>query len=111
MIDTNKTTKASKAKAAAAPKVDAAEAKTVDVQGTHQFTDADELAHFIHHNPEFGALPLQEQDTLRGQLVTAKRAEAEQDGYWPDGRKRLTLTEGDALADLNGTPRPDNHVD
>ena len=111
MSDTSKTTKASKAKSAAAHKVDAAEAKTVEVKSIHQFTDADELAHFIHHNPEFGALPLQEQDTLRGQLVTAERAEAEQDGYWPDGRKRLTLTEGDALADLNGTPRPDNHVD
>lgn len=81
------------------------------VKAERKFDSADELAHFIHHNPEFGALPLQEQDTLRGQLVTAKRAEAEQDGYWPDGRKRLTLTEGDALADLNGTPRPDNHVD
>ncbi|WP_368921296.1 hypothetical protein [Comamonas aquatica] len=81
------------------------------VNAQRKFGSADELAHFIHHNPEFGALPLQEQDTLRGQLVTAKRAEAEQDGYWPDGRKRLTLTEGDALADLNGTPRPDNHED
>lgn len=81
------------------------------VKAERKFDSADELAHFIHHNPEFGALPLHEQDTLRGQLVTAKRAEAEQDGYWPDGRKRLTLTEGDALADLNGTPRPDNHVD
>lgn len=28
--------------------------------------------------------------------------------FWPDGRKRLTLTEGDAAADLAGTPRPDN---
>lgn len=30
--------------------------------------------------------------------------------HWPDGRERLTLTEADAQADLNGTRRPDNHV-
>lgn len=110
MTDTSKTTKASKAKAAAAPKVDAAEAKTVDVQGTHQFTDADELAHFIQHSPEFGTLALDEQDKLRKQLIEAKRAQQE-GGQWPDGRKRVTLTDGDALADLNGMRRPDNHMD
>ncbi len=75
MTDTSKTTKASKAKAAAAPNVNAAEAKTVDVQGTHQFTDADELAHFINHNPEFGTLPLDEQDALRAELIALKRGQ------------------------------------
>lgn len=99
-------TAADKAPEAAQP--DQAQHEAVKAQ--RKFGSADELALFIHHNPEFGTLPLQEQDTLRGQLVTAKRAEAEQDGYWPDGRKRLTLSDGDALADLNGTPRPDNHV-
>lgn len=78
MSDTSKTTKASKAKSAAAPKVDAAEAKTVDVKGTHQFTDADELAHFIQHNPEFGTLALEVQDKLRSELIDAMRAEAAQ---------------------------------
>lgn len=100
-------TAADKAPEAAQP--DQAQHEAVKAQ--RKFDNADELAHFIHHNPEFGTLTLQEQDTLRGQLVTAKRAEAEQDGYWPDGRKRLTLTEGDAMANLNGTPRPDNHMD
>lgn len=76
-----------------------------------KFESTEALAHFIQHNPEFCTLTLQEQDKLRGELVNAKRAEAEKDGYWPDGRKRLTLSEGDALADLNGTRRPDNHVD
>lgn len=75
MTDTSKTTKASKAKAAAAPNVNAVEAKTVDVQGTHQFTDADELAHFIYHNPEFGTLPLDEQDALRAELIALKRGQ------------------------------------
>lgn len=75
MTYTSKTTKASKAKAAVAPKADAAEAKTVDVQGTHQFTDADELAHFINHNPEFGTLPLDEQDALRAELIALKRGQ------------------------------------
>lgn len=76
-----------------------------------KFESTEALAHFIQHNPDFGTLSLEEQDKLRGELVNAKRAEAEKDGYWPDGRKRLTLSEGDALADLNGTRRPDNHVD
>lgn len=46
------------------------------VKAQRKFGSADELAHFIHHNPEFGALPLDEQNELRVQLVQAKRAEA-----------------------------------
>lgn len=112
-------TKASTAKAeqptGATPAAKALEAElsqqNAQAPAGREFESTEALAHFIQHNPEFGTLPLQEQDALRGQLVSAKRAEAEQDGHWPDGRKRLTLTEGDALADLNGTRRPDNHVD
>lgn len=39
-----------------------------------KFDSADELAHFIHHNPEFGTLPLDEQNALRQQLVTLAKA-------------------------------------
>lgn len=39
-----------------------------------KFGSADELAHFIHHNPEFGTLPLDEQNALRQQLVTLAKA-------------------------------------
>lgn len=87
-----------------------AQKQAVEVPAGREFESSDALAHFIQHNPDFGTLSLEEQDTLRGQLVSAKRAEAEKDGYWPDGRKRLTLSEGDALADLNGKRRPDNHI-
>ena len=75
MSDTSKTTKASKAQAATAHKVDAAEAKTGEVKSIHQFTDADELAHFIQHSPEFGTLPLDEQDALRAELIALKRGQ------------------------------------
>jgi hypothetical protein len=102
------TSTAPAAKAAVSEK---AQLQTAEVSAERKFKSTDALAHFIQHNPEFCTLTLQEQDKLRGELVNAKRAEAEKDGYWPDGRKRLTLSEGDALADLNGTRRPDNHVD
>lgn len=46
------------------------------VKAQRKFGSADELAHFIRHNPEFGTLPLDEQNELRVQLVQAKRAEA-----------------------------------
>lgn len=80
MTDTTKTTaKTSKAKAAAAPKTDAAQhgAETEKPESTHQFTNPDELAHFIHHNPQFGTLPLDEQNALRAQLIDLKRAQAQ----------------------------------
>lgn len=44
------------------------------VKAQRKFDSADELAHFIHHNPEFGALPLDEQNALRQQLVTLAKA-------------------------------------
>ena len=45
------------------------------VKAERKFDSADELAHFIHHNPEFGTLPLDKQNQLRGQLLDAKRRE------------------------------------
>jgi hypothetical protein len=99
------------APAAKAPVCEKAQLQTAKEPAGRKFESTEALAHFIQHNPDFGTLSLEEQDKLRGELVNAKRAEAEKDGYWPDGRKRLTLSEGDALADLNGTRRPDNHVD
>jgi|GEM_PF-2275261 len=101
----------STAPAAKAPASEKVQLQTTEEPAGRKLENTEVLAHFIQHNPEFGTLTLEEQDKLRGQLVSAKRAEAEQDSYWPDGRKRLTLSEGDALADLNGTRRPDNHVD
>lgn len=103
MTQSTKTTKTSKAKAAEAQKAqDAAPAaaKAAKVESQHQFDNADDLAHFIHHNPQFGTLPLDEQDALRAELIELKREKP----------SALVLTEGDALADLNGTRRPDNHV-
>lgn len=44
------------------------------VKAERKFDNADELAHFIHHNPEFGTLPLDEQNALRQQLVTLAKA-------------------------------------
>lgn len=44
------------------------------VKAERKFANADELAHFIHHNPEFGTLPLDEQNALRQQLVTLAKA-------------------------------------
>ena len=44
------------------------------VKAERKFDNADELAHFIHHNPEFGTLPLDEQSALRQQLVTLAKA-------------------------------------
>lgn len=51
------------------------------VKAERKFDNADELAHFIHHNPEFGTLPLDEQNALRTKLVQTKRASAASDGY------------------------------
>ncbi|WP_286999656.1 MULTISPECIES: hypothetical protein [Comamonas] len=101
----------STAPAAKAPVSEKARLQAAKEPAGRKFESTEALAHFIQHNPEFGTLTLEVQDKLRGELVNAKRVEAEHDGYWSDGRKRLTLSENDALADLNGTRRPDNHVD
>lgn len=101
MTQPTKMTKTSKAKAAEAPKGQGAAPAAAKDKSQHQFDNADDLAHFIHHNPQFGTLPLDEQDALRAQLIDLKREKP----------SALVLTEGDALADLNGTRRPDNHVD
>lgn len=80
MTDTTKTTaKASRAKAAAAPKTqDAQQAAELDkTESARKFDNPDDLAHFIHHNPEFGTLPLDEQNALRAQLIDLKRAQAQ----------------------------------
>lgn len=80
MSDTTKTAKASKAKPAAAAKgADAAPAATKanKAESTHQFDNADDLAHFIHHNPQFGTLALDEQDALRADLITLTREQAQ----------------------------------
>ncbi|MFZ7320464.1 hypothetical protein [Comamonas jiangduensis] len=57
-----------------------AQKQAVEVPAGREFESSDALAHFIQHNPEFGTLTLEVQDKLRGQLVSAKRAEAEHDG-------------------------------
>ena len=43
-------------------------------------------------------------DALLGDKVSDEYTKA-------DGTQRVSLTEGDAQADLNGTRRPDNHID
>ena len=104
MTDSTKTPKSAKGKAAAVTKTpDAAPAANKQATGKseHQFESSDDLEHFIHHNPAFSTLPLDKQEDLRRQLIGMKREE--------QGGK--VLTEADALADLNGTRRPDNHVD
>lgn len=76
MTDTTKTTKTSKAKSTAELKAqNAALAATGSEthKSTHQFDNSDDLAHFIHHNPEFGTLALDEQDALRAELINLKR--------------------------------------
>jgi len=66
-------TAAAKEHEAAQPEQQQAQA----AEAERKFDSADELAHFIHHNPEFSTLPLDEQSELRTQLVHAKRAEAD----------------------------------
>lgn len=44
------------------------------VKAERKFDNADELAHFIHHNPEFGTLPLDEQNDLRQELIALAKA-------------------------------------
>ncbi len=98
------TKKPNPAKAAAAAKptnVAPAANEQAAAKNEHQFDSSDDLEHFIHHNPVLGTLPLDKQEDLRRQLIGMKREE--------QGGK--VLTEADALADLNGTRRPDNHVD
>lgn len=63
-------TAAAKEHEAAEPEQQQAQA----VKAERKFDNADELAHFIHHNPEFGTLPLDEQNALRQQLVTLAKA-------------------------------------
>lgn len=63
-------TAAAKEHEAAAPEQQQAQA----VKAERKFDNADELAHFIHHNPEFGTLPLDEQNALRQQLVKLAKA-------------------------------------
>ena len=69
-----KTTKAAKTKAAVPtpPAIDDAAAQA-DTQPLQQFSSVDELEHFIHHNPQFGTLDLDQQNELRAQFVQAKR--------------------------------------
>lgn len=81
MTETTKTTKAAKAaktKAVVptAPAIDEAAAQA-DTQPLQQFSSVDELEHFIHHNPQFGTLDLDQQNELRSQFVAAKRAQAQ----------------------------------
>lgn len=75
----------SKSKRGVATTIKAPEAKatelvqptqTQEVKAEHQFDNPDDLAHFIHHNPEFGTLPLDEQGALRTELIRLKRAQA-----------------------------------
>lgn len=104
MTDSTKTLKSAKGKAAAVtktPDADPAVNKQATSKSELQFCSSDDLEHFIHHNPAFGTLPLDKQEDLRRKLIGMKREE--------QGGK--VLTEADALADLNGTRRPDNHVD
>lgn len=71
---TTKTTKAAKTKAAVptVPAIDEAAAQA-DTQPLQQFSSVDELEHFIHHNPQFGTLDLDQQNELRAHFVQAKR--------------------------------------
>lgn len=104
MTDSTKTLKPAKGKTAAVtktPDVATASNKQATGKSEHQFDSSDDLEHFIHHNPAFGTLSLDKQEDLRRQLIGMKREE--------QGGK--VLTQADALADLNGTRRPDNHVD
>lgn len=76
MTVATKKTKTSKAKAAEAPKAqDATPAAIEAAKGAvqHKFDSVDELAHFIHHNPQFGTLSMEEQDALRQELIDLKR--------------------------------------
>jgi hypothetical protein len=69
--------KRSAAAAAKAPETvqpDQAQHQHEAVKAERKFDNTDELAHFIHHNPEFGTLPLDEQNALRQQLVTLAKA-------------------------------------
>lgn len=69
----------STAPATNAPVSEKAQLQTAKVPVGQKFESSDALAHFIQHNPEFGTLTLEEQDKLRGELVSAKRAEAVND--------------------------------
>ncbi len=64
------------AQAAKAQETAQGQQQAAEAPSRRKFESSDELAHFIHHNPEFGTLPLDEQNELRVQLVQAKRAEA-----------------------------------
>jgi len=65
------------APAAKAQETSQVQQQAAEAPTSRKFDSADELAHFIHHNPEFSTLPLDEQSELRTQLVHAKRAEAD----------------------------------
>lgn len=63
------------APAAKAPETELAPQQKVEVASGCKFESTDALEHFIQHNPEFGTLPLEVQDKLRGQLIDIKRSE------------------------------------
>lgn len=64
------------APAAKTPETAQAQQQAAEAPTGLKFESSDALAHYIQHNPEFGTLPLEEQNHLRDQLVNVKRAEA-----------------------------------